>query len=403
MPSRIPTLLLEANGTHWVAVAVETTLRGVLRVRGQIPESLARVKWARKLLGRRYEEASYMDDWKDAFCSHPRLTVTTCNIADLVAFRRELRRLREYAAVIVLHSAAGDRMSWLLPMAERFRKRRGALAVFVGNEYDLMADKIRFINESGADFVCSQLPLDTAEWLYAPCPNARVIPTPHALNPTIYRAPVDGSRDIDLGFVGDLYDRLIGDRERSAIVEWVRDNGSRLGLTCDIRQSRMRRLEWAAFLASCRGVIGAESGTYYLDRDGSILTAAKKFLRAHPDASFDEVFEQCYAQASGFVSGKAISSRHFEPVGTQTCQVLVEGRYNDILRADLHYIAVRPDLSNIEQAIERFRDPAHRTRIAEAAYQHVMDGHTYRHRVDAVIAAIERSTSGAAVPATAAS
>lgn len=389
MRDRIPTLLFEANGTHWVAVALETTVRGLLGVKRELPDLFARHRLARKLLGRRYEEASYMDDWKDAFCSHPRLRVTTCNITDLFALHRELRQIGRYSLIIVLHSAAGDRMSLLLRVAERFHARRGTLAVFVGNEYDLMAEKIRFINKSGADFICSQLPLDTAEWLYAGCPRARVVATPHALNPDVYNPSRASNRTVDLGFVGDLYDRLIGDRERSAVVEWVRQNAAQHGFRAEIRSARMRRDDWATFLSRCRGVVGAESGTYYLDRDGRILAAAKAYLRQHPGATFEEVFEQCFAGATGYVSGKAISSRHFEPIGTKTCQLLVEGRYNGVLTAGEHYIAVRKDLSNIEEALEQFRDDGYRNRIVENAYGHVCSAHTYRHRVNTLLAAVE--------------
>ena len=69
----------------------------------------------------------------------------------------------------------------------------------------------------------------------------------------------------------------------------------------------------------------------------------------------------------------------------KTCQLLLEGNYNGILKADEHYIAIRKDLSNIDKAIARFRDTDHRTRIAERAYDFVMAEHTYRHRVEKLL------------------
>ena len=85
---------------------------------------------------------------------------------------------------------------------------------------------------------------------------------------------------------------------------------------------------------------------------------------------------------------KCISSRHFEAAATGTCQLLVRGRYNDILEADRHYIALDPDLANACEAIERFRDPAERRRIAEAAHALVHAAHTYNHRLAALHAAV---------------
>ena len=77
---------------------------------------------------------------------------------------------------------------------------------------------------------------------------------------------------------------------------------------------------------------------------------------------------------------KAISSRHFEAAGTGTCQILVRGRYNDILNAGEHYIPLDPDMSDAHEAIERFADPFERRRTADSSYALVHDGHTYRHR-----------------------
>lgn len=390
MPQPIKTLLLEANGTHWTAVAAETVVRGVLGIRAELPERYARIAWLRRAIGRRYESASYMDDWKDAFCASPSLDVDVCNVTDLAAFARARRALAEFPLVVVLHSAAGDRMSLLLRTLPWFQRRRGRLAVFIGNEYDLMAEKIRFLRESGADYICSQLPLDTARWVYAECTGARVLPMAHALNPQAYQ-PAGGSRSIDVGFIGDLYERLIGDTERTDIVRFFEARGEEFGLRCVIRSQRMRRAEWAAFLNECRGVIGAESGTYYLDRHGRILQSAKAYLAEHPRATFAQVFEACYRSAAGYVSGKAISSRHFEPIGTKTCQILVEGRYNDILEAGRHYIAVKRDLSDIGEAIRRFTDAAYRRQVVEDAYDHVLSAHTYAHRVKALVDEVSRN------------
>lgn len=388
MPTRIKTLLLEANGTHWTAVCADTIVRGVLGVRAELPPRLASRSWLRKAVGRRYETASYMDDWKDAFCASPELDVRLCNVTDLVAFSRARAALAEYPLVVVLHSVAGDRMSFLLRAARWFQRRRGTLAVFIGNEYDLMPEKIRFLREVGADYICSQLPLATARWLYEACTDSTILAMAHALNPAAYAPDPAAHRSIDIGFVGDLYERLIGDTERTDIVGFFERRGPGLGLACDIRSQRMRRAEWAGFLNRCHGVIGAESGTYYLDRDGRTLRNARAYLSRHPDASFADVYAACFRDALGYVSGKAVSSRHFEPVGTKTCQLLVEGHYNGILEPGRHYISVKRDLSNVTDAIRQFQDIGHRAGIVEQAYEHVRSAHTYAHRVRSLIGTI---------------
>ena len=399
MSSRIRTLLLEANGTHWAAVAIDTLGQGLFTARETAPRWISRSRVLRKLFADRYADASYLADWREAFSRSPALAVETCNITNLLEFASNRQKIRLFDLVVVLHSAAGDRMSILSRTAGWFQGRRGKLAVFIGNEYDLMDEKIGFLERSGADYVCSQLTLETARAMYAGC-RAAVIPMPHALNPTVYAAHPGQSRTIDIGFVGDLYDRTIGDQERTRIVEFVAREGGRLGLTCDIRTRRLPRHEWARYLNGCHGIVGAESGTYYLQRTGDALKCSKRYLRRRPDASFDEVFRHCFAGAEHVLNGKAVSSRHFEPIGTRTCQLLIEGRYNDILEADRHYIAVKPDLSNIGEAIDRFKDPAYRRGITTAVYEHVMSRHTYDHRIAEFVDTVSCSeVRAAATPA----
>jgi hypothetical protein len=76
------------------------------------------------------------------------------------------------------------------------------------------------------------------------------------------------------------------------------------------------------------------------------------------------------------VYGKSISSRHFDAIGTKTCQIMFRARFNDILKGDRHYLALDHDFSNLEDVLARFSDPAQRRAIVEEAYAHVMDAHT---------------------------
>ena len=85
---------------------------------------------------------------------------------------------------------------------------------------------------------------------------------------------------------------------------------------------------------------------------------------------------------------KCISSRHFEAAATGTCQLLIQGRYNDVLRAGEHFIPLRADLDDAPEALARFLDATERDRVAAAAHDLVHDAHTYRHRLAALHAAL---------------
>jgi hypothetical protein len=279
-------------------------------------------------------------------------------------------------------------MSLLLKTVNQLNRRSGKLVVFVGNEYNLMVEKLDFIRSVEAEYVCSQLPVAAARWLYSDCSRSQVVPMPHALNPKLYTPGPDASRITDIGFAGDLYHGLIGDVERTNLVRFFEEQGDRFGFVCDIQARRFPRAEWAHFLRRCKGVLGAESGSYYLDKTGQVLEDARRYARRHPDTAFDDVYERFFKGQSAVVSGKAISSRHFEPVGTKTCQILIEGTYNEILEANEHYIRVRKDLSNIDEAICQFKDEAYRRVMVDRTYEYVMDGHTYGHRVSQLLGTI---------------
>ncbi len=391
MKDRLKTLVLTANGYNWKMVLTDTALRGVLRVPEcfTLPPGLQHIGVLDTLFGQRYARQGYIADWQEAICASPQLDVRTCNINNLVDYAACMRQVDQYDLIIITHVAAGDSMAILLKTMGWFQRRQGKIAMFIGNEYDLMNEKIGFMRAVEVEYICSQLPIATARWLYAECHRAQVLAMPHALNPQTYYSDPQVQRTVDIGFIGHLYERIIGDRERTDLIEYFQQKGADHGLHCDIRFSPLERTGWQRFLSSCKAIIGAESGTYYLDRRGAMVAAAKAYVATNPSASFFEVVSNCFhAQPNISISGKAISSRHFEPIGTKTAQILIEGHYNGILHADEHYISVKRDLSNIADAINRFNDDAYRNAMVERTYEYVMDCHTYTHRIATLVETI---------------
>ena len=381
MAERLKTLLLDANGSGIKTLGF-TTLRGAfgLDENSTLPFGLHRNRTIHgRLLARQYNVYSFIDDWREAFVQSPRLAVTACDINDYFGYRRQLKRIRDYDLIVLLHSATGQHMDALLAAEAAYQNRNGRMVVFFSNEYEFMTKKAEFINSTGTEFVCTQLPLDVASWIYH-YDSSQLLSTSHALNPRLYR-DTGMDRDVDIGFIGSLYHRQIGDKERTDLIMYFNDHGVGHGLACDIRLRNVPRETWAEFLNGCKGIVGAESGTYYLDSKGQIMDTVRRLLLRDRDMSFDAIWTPELTRDQEFRSGKAISSRHFEPIGTKTCQILVEGDYNGILKADEHYIAVKKDLSNIDNAIERFKDESYRSRIAQQAYEFVIENHTYDHRV----------------------
>lgn len=337
-----------------------------------------------------YDSLSYVNDWLQAFRDAVELVTTALNITDLWQLAKAGATLKSFDLIVILHSAAGDDLSALRLLTPALKDRRSPLVIFFGNEYTRMPEKIRFAREVAADYIASQLPPAAAQWLYQEVPASRLLHAPHALNPARYY-PMDLRRDISIGFRGDRYPLWIGDIGRTRLIEWFAAHGQEHGLTVDIQFRRDPSEIWNRFLNGCQGVIGAESGTAFLERDDHTQRAVNSHLATHPQTTFEAVYDQFFRDYAQPVSGKTISSRHFEPIGTRTCQILLEGAYSGLLTADRHYLAVRSDFSNLEEVVARFKDPSLREQISEAAWEHVHAHHTYAHRVSEIVETVKRS------------
>jgi hypothetical protein len=391
---KLSTLLICATGMpRWERVMVDTLVgslrlsKGLKRLADAVPAEWHQNRYVRSLLADAYSVLSYVHDWQEAFCRSPRLNITRCNLNNLLEVRSVSKKIREFDLITILHSAAGDSMDALKRLVEPLQRRKGKLLVFFGNEYNLMPEKIGFSRSVGAEYIASQLPPDASSWLYSDCAPAQVLHAPPALNPDMYR-PGSGPRPIDIGFRGDTYRLSLGDVERSNLIRTFKDQGPQWGLVTDIECVRYHRSKWTAFLNRAKGIVGAESGTYYLEKDDRTQLAVEAYLRQSPDATFDDVYARFFKDYRNPVSGKAISSRHFEPIGTKTCQLLLEGQYNGILKAGEHYISLKKDLSNVTDVLARFKDDSYRVALVDRTYDYVRSNHTYDHRVQSILGSV---------------
>lgn len=158
--------------------------------------------------------------------------------------------------------------------------------------------------------------------------------------------------------------------------EVFRDAGLARGLTIDISLDDSATLlgdDWLKFLADSRGTVGVEGGASILDRDGSIKTRVDKYVSGHPRATFEEVRNACFRDADGKFSLTCLSPRHLEAVATRTAQILVEGEYNGILEADRHYISIKADYSNVDEALDKFSSDQLVQDMIDTAYREIVE------------------------------
>jgi hypothetical protein len=145
--------------------------------------------------------------------------------------------------------------------------------------------------------------------------------------------------------------------------------------------------DWYRFLLRCKYTIGAEGGTSILDRNGDIKRKTEFYLRNHPSADFQELEKNCFPDMDNKFKLFAISPRHLEACLTKTCQVLINGEYNGILKSGVHYIGLKKNFSNIDEVIDAVVCDKKRDEITKNAYSDIVTSgkYTYRSFVDFII------------------
>ena len=361
------------------------------------------------------ETLSYAQDWLDAFTREPALDVVAANLATPVGRRKVRREAKAADLVVLLHTVIGNSLDPVRRCRDAVIERRGPLVAFVANEVSLpgqpLAEKIAMLRELDPQFVATQLLLETGEHLYGTL-GAKVVAVPHALNPVAYRPEITNrERAIDIGFRGARYLPQIGDDERNRIIDYFAEARFDPPLRTDVRTDvSYDRRGWAQFLNRCKGIIGAEAGALEVTADDEHLASGrglrtrlrpihrylprrvKTALRRASNVLAPESSESSTShtpkQSGAGRSGKCVSSRHFEAIGTETCQILFPGRYNDLLVADEHYLCLETDFSNIDDVLARFRDDDVRSEIVRVAREWALEHHTHRHRVRALLDAV---------------
>ncbi|MBP6447507.1 MAG: hypothetical protein KA341_11930, partial [Saprospiraceae bacterium] len=112
---------------------------------------------------------------------------------------------------------------------------------------------------------------------------------------------------------------------------------------------------WYHFVADSRTILGCESGSGIHDPKGDIRNCCEKLVLENPLIDFETVKEACFKNTDDTFPYFAVSPRHFEAAASKTCQVLIEGEYNGILKADVHYICIKKDWSNLDIVMSKIQ------------------------------------------------
>jgi len=175
------------------------------------------------------------------------------------------------------------------------------------------------------------------------------------------RAPPLSARPIDVGYRGSLQPWYFGTLayDKYEIGERFKAAAQRYELSVDISsrwEDRFSGAAWYEFLCRSRAVLGVESGASIVDFDGEVERRVAGYLKQHPGATFQAVYDAELAKYEGNCQYRTISPRHFEAAACKCVQVLYEGEYAGIFQPDRHFIPLRRDFSNIDTVVTRLRD-----------------------------------------------
>ena len=321
---------------------------------------------------------------------------------------RHLRALRELPGEneVVAYNAAYGAPSWLarfrpdgvilhttflaLRWLADFERRRARSAWIAGlpcakvalpqDDYDHAEVLDEWLDELGVDVVLTALPEHAPLLLPRTAARAEIrkVLTGYVDDRDLATRPRPtplASRDLHVVYRATLLPPWFGSHGRlkhevgEAALGCARTLGLRVDISTDPDDAVLGS-RWLDFLASGRAVVGAESGSSVLDRRGEVR------------AAFSDP-----AGASRLPSDwdshrfTALSPRHLEAALTGTAQVLVEGDYSGVLEPGRHYLPVRPDLADLEDALAQTREPTALQGLADTAYAELCLSGRYSSRV----------------------
>jgi len=356
-------------------------------------------------------DASTVTDHLDAFPRYSRHRVTT------LSFLRDLPsalHLDRFDVVVIHYTIAIGYLSehYINPAAKaRVRDFRGLKVAFIQDEYRGINRVVEALNFMAIDLLFTCVPEGEIGKVYAPnllaglraVNNLTGYVPERALRMQVARI---ADRPIDVGYRTRKPPYWLGElgvekwRIADGFKEALEDTGLKLDLSYH-EADRLYGIAWIEFVASCRAMLGVESGASVFDFDGTLQRTVDEYVATHPQASFEEVQQRFLRPYEGRIRLNQISPRCFEAAALRTAMVLFEGEYSGILEPERHYIPLRKDFGNIDEVVARLRQPDRLQELVDRTYEEVAcnPAHSYRRFVELFDAEVEQEFERRGKPA----
>jgi hypothetical protein len=155
------------------------------------------------------------------------------------------------------------------------------------------------------------------------------------------------------------------------------------GVPHDIAMDNASRIygdAWFEFLGSSRTMLGSESGSNAFDFDGHLEEAINAFAAQQGGPPTYPEFKDTLDPLEAPFDVGQISPRIFECAAMMTPMILFRGRYSHAIEADVHYIPLEKDFSNVEGILARLDDLEYLQGFADRAYRQLVQSGAYGYR-----------------------
>lgn len=335
-------------------------------------------------------DASTVTDHLDAFGKFSTHKVTPLSFIRQLPKRLDLNRFD----VIVIHYtvAIGYMSEHYLDQAakQRIRDFKGMKVVFIQDEYRAVNTVLATLEFLKADVLFTCVPEGEIEKVY----SREVLPgvakvntlTGYVPNKLLsYRAPKTADRKIDVGYRTRKPPYWLGELgyEKWQISDQFQSLAQDSGLIFDLSYDESRRIygeRWTEFVASCKTMLGVESGASVFDFEGNLQRQVDEYVAEYPQATFKEIQKKFLQPYEGLIRLNQISPRCFEAVALRTVLVLFEGEYSGILQPWRHFIPLKKDFSNLEQVLAKIKDDHFLQEMADRTYEEVANNPKYSYQ-----------------------
>ncbi len=263
------------------------------------------------------------------------------------------------------------------------QKFGGYKVLFMQDEYDCTETARQWISGLGIHTVYTCVPTKYIEEVYPKhrFPHVDFVNTLTGYIPVAqYSKPKYGKtteRSVLIGYRGRELPYWYGSlgQEKLQIGIEVKKFCLEQGLNVDIEWEESKRIYgagWYDFLGSCRATLGTESGANIFDYDGVVRKTIEQKTSENPSLLYADIHDECIAPYET-IKMNQISPKLFEAISLKTALILFEGEYSDVLTANLHYIPLKKDYTNIKEVIALVQDDKYIKKITEQAYTDIIE------------------------------